>query len=93
MAEFREKNPRLMGLRSGAKVGLVSGAAVTFFAWFAASLLKGLITDFTGVWPDWFPGHIVDLFLSRWWIVIAIVSCMVAGALVGAIRQRRYELL
>jgi uncharacterized membrane protein YoaT (DUF817 family) len=92
--EFRSEKMRLVGLKTGAKVGLVTGVSIGFFTWFAAAMLKGLITDFTGIWPESFAGApIVDFILSRWWIVLVVLSFTAVGALVGVIRQRRYELL
>jgi hypothetical protein len=84
---------RMVGLKSGTIVGLITGLAVTFFTLFAAGMLKGLITDFTGEWPDWFPGQYVDFFMSGGWIVAFLLFCTAAGAVVGFIRQRHYELL
>jgi hypothetical protein len=58
-----------------------------------AGIIKGVITNFTGVWPEWFPGHIVDAILSGWWVILIIVLFTAAGALIGVLFPRRYELL
>lgn len=82
-----------MGLKGGARTGLIAGAALSFFVWFAAAMLKGLITDFKGIWPEWFPGYIVDFILSGTSIVILVLFCLLVGAVVGLLRPDRYELL
>ena len=82
-----------IGLIGGLKIGLIAGFSIAFFVWFGAAMLKGLITDFNGIWPEWFPGHIVDFILSRWFVIIVVATCIVLGGLIGALRPRRYDLL
>jgi hypothetical protein len=95
MAEgFRDHNIRKTGILTGARLGLVTGVAVSFFCWFAAAMLKGLITDFSGAWPDWFAqAPIVDFVLSGLWIVLVVTILTLAGGIIGILRPRRYELL
>ena len=90
----RYKNMLRTGILTGARAGLISGVAMLILSGFAAAMLKGLITDFSGNWPEWFTGaSIVDFVLSGRWIIIVLVTFTIAGAIVGAITQRRYELL
>jgi len=92
--DFRDKNMLVTGLRTGAKFGFVTGVGITLLTLFAAGLLKGLITDFTGEWPEWFGGgSTVDFVLSGTWIAIIMLSFTAGGAIVGALRRTRYELL
>lgn len=91
--ENDKRRKQSVGLKSGAKVGFLSGIGFTIISWLAAGVLKGVITNFSGVWPDWFPGHIVDAILSVWWVIVILVSFTAAGALIGALMPRRYELL
>lgn len=84
---------RRIGLKTGARTGVVAGVGFAILSWLAAGILKGVITVFTGVWPEWFPGHIVDFVLSGWWVIIVIVTFTAAGALVGLLEPRRYDLL
>lgn len=94
MRRLTDRDRMVIGFRTGAKSGFVSGLGIAIAGWLAASLLKGLITDFTGVWPEWFAGgQIVDFFLTGWWVVITILSCTVTGAVVGVLTRKRYELL
>jgi hypothetical protein len=92
--DFQDKNMLVTGLLTGAKFGFISGIGVMLLTFYAASLLKGLITDYTGKWPEWFGyGPHVDFVLSGWTILIILVLFTVGGATVGALTRRRYELL
>ncbi|MGD8587131.1 MAG: hypothetical protein PVJ75_17400 [Chloroflexota bacterium] len=94
MAEPSDKKRRqLIGLKTGTKIGILSGFGSVIVSWIVAGILKGVITNFTGVWPEWFPGHIVDAILSGWWVILIIVLFTAAGALIGVLFPRRYELL
>jgi hypothetical protein len=94
MAEPSDKKRRqLIGLKTGTKIGVLSGFGFVIVSWIVAGILKGVITNFTGVWPEWFPGHIVDAILSGWWVILIIVLFTAAGALIGVLFPRRYELL
>jgi hypothetical protein len=88
-----KRQKTLKSLLSGAKWGLIAGIGLAMLSLIAAGIIKVLITWPTLEWPDWFPGNIVELFLSGWWIALCIVSCTLAGALIGGLRPRHWELL
>lgn len=92
-ADDSSREKRVIGLKTGTKTGFIAGVGFAIITWLAAGILKGVVTEFTNVWPDWFPGHIVDFVLSGLWVVIIIVSFTAVGALVGFLVPKRYDLL
>jgi hypothetical protein len=77
----------------GARSGFIIGVAFALVSWITVAILKDLVTYHTGIWPDWFPGSIPDFILSRWWVIIVIVTFTVAGAIVGSLGRKRLEFL
>jgi hypothetical protein len=87
------KSKRFSDMLIGVVSGFIIGVAFTLLSWIFAGVIKVLLTWDTGIWPDWFPGHIPDFILSRLWAIIIIVTFTVAGAIAGLLMRRRLEIL
>lgn len=92
MAEHSgDRHNRLMGLKGGAKTGLIAGLALVILGWIVAGVIELIIASVPPAWSDWIPEQIVDLILSDWWMVIILASFTAVGAIFGAVTPGRYH--